>query len=651
MNVTSHIRKFLLYTSIVFLTLVLVTFIFRDLLVSSYLQKKINRFNQSNHAILKVNKIRVQWIASILMTGISLKPENGDTLLKIDSVYLSISEWKLLAGRFVFNDLELIKPRFTMIRNGFTDNYTFLIREKIQKDQPDTLAKTINYANATDQIFGFVFDKIPAWIHIHDLNISANTNNHKIAIHLNHFAFINNTFKVPFRVREENEEQFWMAEGRIDRGERIATVQLYSTGMKKIALPFITYKWNAEVGFDTVSFSIEEQSDRNERTVVHGSVAIRQLNIHHERISPDRVFFDRLAIDYSINIGPDYAELDSVTTVVFNKLDLHPYIRYRTKPTKQITLRLNKPPFPAQDLFSSLPQGLFTNLENIQVKGDLSYYFDFFVDLSLPDSLRFMSELKRHQFSVVSYGNNDLTRLNAPFPYTVYEKGVPVKTFTVGPENPNFRSIERISPFLKASIMTSEDPSFYQHRGFLQDAFRESIITDIKERKFARGGSTISMQLVKNVFLNRNKTIARKFEEALLVWLIENQGLCAKDRMFEVYLNIIEWGPLVYGANEAARFYFNKDAAKLTLAESIFLASIIPRPKWFKYSFNETGHLRESQQGYFKLLSEKMLNRGLISQHDFDNLIPDVELKGPAKLLLKKIEPIPADSISYPEEI
>ena len=136
----------------------------------------------------------------------------------------------------------------------------------------------------------------------------------------------------------------------------------------------------------------------------------------------------------------------------------------------------------------------------------------------------------------------------------------------------------------------------------------------------------------------------------LLVWLIENQGLSTKDRMFEVYLNIIEWGPLIYGANEAARFYFNKDAAKLNLAESIFLASIIPRPKWFKYSFDETGHLRESQEGFFRLLSEKMLNRGLISQHDFDNLIPDVELKGPAKLLLKRNDTILLDSLSYPEE-
>jgi hypothetical protein len=435
----------------------------------------------------------------------------------------------------------------------------------------------------------------------------------------------------------------------IDRAKRVAAFSFYPLDKQKALLPFLSYKWNARVGFDTVFLSLSEKTMNDSLTNITGSVSVTGFDLNHPRISTKLVSVEKLAVRYSINIGPDYAELDSITSVQFNRLGLHPYILYRTRPSKQLTLRLNKPPFPAQELFSSLPKGLFLNLDGIEVKGKLSYYFDFFVDLSVPDSLKFSTELKRHQFSVASYGNNDLTRLNTDFYYTAYEKGESVRTFQVGPENPNFRPIDRISKFLKASVLTSEDPSFFQHRGFLEDAFRESIITDIKERKFARGGSTISMQLVKNVFLTRNKTIARKLEEALLVWLIENQGLSTKERMFEVYLNIIEWGPLVYGANEAARFYFNKDAAKLTLAESIFLASIIPRPKWFKYSFDESGHLRESQKGYFKLLSEKMLDRGLISQKDFENMVPDVELKGPARMLLKKNNTIAADSASYSE--
>ena len=104
---------------------------------------------------------------------------------------------------------------------------------------------------------------------------------------------------------------------------------------------------------------------------------------------------------------------------------------------------------------------------------------------------------------------------------------------------------------------------------------------------------------------------------------------------------------MIYGANEAAHYYFNKEASKLTLAEAIFMASIIPRPKWFKYSFDENGHLRESNAGFYRLVSEKMVNKGWITPSDTEKLIPDVELKGPARLLLKQLDSIPGDSL-YP---
>src|SRR6185436_18879584 len=114
---------------------------------------------------------------------------------------------------------------------------------------------------------------------------------------------------------------------------------------------------------------------------------------------------------------------------------------------------------------------------------------------------------------------------------------------------------------------------------------KKSIAQNYKAGKFVRGGSTITMQLVKNVFLSRNKTVARKAEEALIVWLIESNRLVSKERMFEIYLNIVELGPNIYGVNEASRFYFNKKVSELTMSESIFLASLLPRPKWFKYCF------------------------------------------------------------------
>jgi len=197
--------------------------------------------------------------------------------------------------------------------------------------------------------------------------------------------------------------------------------------------------------------------------------------------------------------------------------------------------------------------------------------------------------------------------------------------------------------------LTSEDGDFFYHKGFNEKAFRESISKNWREKRFARGGSTISMQLVKNVFLSRKKTIARKVEEMLIVWMIENLHLTTKERMFEVYLNIIEWGPDIYGVKEAARFYFNKLPSQLTLKESIYLVSIIPRPKGFKYAFDSAGHLRNHYAGYYRLLTSIMLRRNQITPSDTLNLRPDLELVGAAKYYLTKPDTLREDSIFFIE--
>lgn len=642
-------QKFLTWLATAIFLFIVLTFLFRNSIVSFYLHHKIDRFNQQYNAAFTFEKVKVRNLTSVLITGIVLKPNKGDSLLKIDTAYATVNFWKLLRGRFKLQELQLKNTSITLIRRDSINNYSWLLEGRTKKNLQDTTVRTVNYASKANIFFNGIFDKIPASLRMDNFTISNITNGHEVMVHCDHWQIRDHQFKTIIHVIENSSEAEWLADGKIDDEERIISFRLYTKEAKKVVLPFLQYKWDSEIGFDTLIFGIGERNTGSELTVINGSVTVRGLEINYKEIAANRVLFDKLGIDYSINFGKDFAELDSTSLVTFNALDFHPYIKYRPHPAKQITLSLHKPEFPAEELFSSIPEGLFTNFKGVHVKGNLSYNLDFFVDLSDPDSLLFESELKRHHFSVLSYGQTNLAKINEPFLYTAYEKDEPVRTFMVGPENPNYRTLDHITPYLQASILNSEDGGFYQHRGFSEESFRNSIISNIKEKRFVRGGSTITMQLVKNVFLQRNKTIGRKVEEALLVWLIENQNLSTKDRMYEVYLNIIEWGPMVYGANEAARFYFNKDVAKLTLAESIFLASIIPRPKWFKYSFDENGHLRESNSGFYKLLSGKMLKKGQITQEDFDKLVPNVELKGPARLLLKKAYIIPADTL-YDEE-
>jgi membrane peptidoglycan carboxypeptidase len=175
-----------------------------------------------------------------------------------------------------------------------------------------------------------------------------------------------------------------------------------------------------------------------------------------------------------------------------------------------------------------------------------------------------------------------------------------------------------------------------------------SIIKNIKTKKFTRGASTISMQLVKNVFLNREKTLSRKLEEIVLVYVMENSKIVSKQRMLEVYFNVIEWGPNVYGIGEAAHFYFQKTPNQLSLNESLFLASIVPSPKKFMYRFNEQGELRPYAKNQLDITRNLMLRRGLINETDTIGSNLQLKIEGNAKsyIRIKEKDSIVVDSLS-----
>jgi hypothetical protein len=378
---------------------------------------------------------------------------------------------------------------------------------------------------------------------------------------------------------------------------------------------------------------------------VRGTARVNNLEVNHPKIADDDVRVNKSAINYVITLGENYYSLDSLTKVTVNKMVLYPQASLDAKGSKKISLKVRSAKTEANDFFQSLPEGMFESFEGIKAQGFLTYKMKFYVDMARVDSLKFDSSLDAQYFNILEYGQTDFRKLNRPFEHTVYEYGKPLRTFVVGPSNPNFTPYEQISPYLKTAILTSEDPRFFTHKGFHNGAFRHSIIDNIKKQEFVRGGSTVSMQLVKNAFLTRKKTIARKAEEILIVWLIENNRISSKQRMYEVYLNIIEWGPNVYGIKEASRFFFDKLPSQLNLAESLYLASIIPSPKRYQYSFDAYGNLRQRPRYYFKLISGIMRRRGLISDYDYETLYPSVNLRGRARALIVTATPPPDTTV------
>ncbi len=134
-----------------------------------------------------------------------------------------------------------------------------------------------------------------------------------------------------------------------------------------------------------------------------------------------------------------------------------------------------------------------------------------------------------------------------------------------------------ISENLKKAILINEDAGFFSHKGVDLDELKAALKKDWETLSFSRGGSTITMQLAKNLYLNPSKNPLRKIREIVIAWQLE-QAL-SKRRIFEIYLNIVEWGRNVYGAEAAARFYFGKSAATLDPLEAATLAALVPSPR------------------------------------------------------------------------
>jgi hypothetical protein len=166
-------------------------------------------------------------------------------------------------------------------------------------------------------------------------------------------------------------------------------------------------------------------------------------------------------------------------------------------------------------------------------------------------------------------------RLREPFVQHVQEpQGM--RAFVTGPGSATWVPLARMSPFVAEAVLSREDGRFYQHHGIDVGQIRAAIVRNVAAHRFVYGASTLTMQLAKNIFLEREKTLVRKLQEVVLTWYLEHT--MDKDSILEMYLNVVEFGPGIYGIGPATRFYFAREPNALTPLQAIYLATLLPNP-------------------------------------------------------------------------
>lgn len=287
---------------------------------------------------------------------------------------------------------------------------------------------------------------------------------------------------------------------------------------------------------------------------------------------------------------------------------------------KHLRFKLNLPRTDAQRLFAQIPEAFKSQLSAMRFQGELGFRLEADIDTRDISGMKTDGDLDIKSLRVAQYDPRaDVRGLTGPFHHEVTqpETGY-VFSIDASPEvDGRWVPLSRVSPYVAKGVFTNEDGSFYKHKGFSWLQVKSSVEDNLEAGRFRRGASTLSMQVIKNLFLTSEKTLARKFQEAVLTFCMEQVEQTPKDRILEIYLNIIEWAPGVYGVRGAAQHYFGVHPADLSLAEAVYLITIIPGPRKY-HSHYARGEISDAWWDRMQRLMKIMLERGHITQEEYD---------------------------------
>ena len=342
----------------------------------------------------------------------------------------------------------------------------------------------------------------------------------------------------------------------------------------------------------------------------------RKIALNQPRLTPETIENLNVAVSARGVLGSDGLLRidDAQASLGETKLELRGSVEQKPDHAA-MAMTFTVPIASCQAMVDTAPAALLPLVRNARFSGtfsasgriqfDTRKLDDLLLDYQIADRCRIMEvprELARERFTHA-------------FTHNVVLPDGKIAEETTGPGTESWTDIDKISPFMTVAVLTTEDGGFYRHHGFNHPAFRNSLVANLKAARFVRGASTISMQLTKNLFLSRTKSISRKLEEVILTDYLEQ--VFSKDELMELYLNVIEFGPDIYGITKAADTYFGRKPEELTLAECLYLSSVLPSPIRY-FHMKEKGEAPEYWMKHIYSLMQIASKTGRVSKKELE---------------------------------
>lgn len=352
-----------------------------------------------------------------------------------------------------------------------------------------------------------------------------------------------------------------------------------------------------------------------------GKMNVENLALKSDRLAPHVVSFPRLFVGGKVDVAIDGSRLhlDDVA-VEIGQVRVFAGVHLE-KRDDEVTLAANlkAPLVSCESLVDSAPRGLLGPVADMQMSGTFSLESGVEAKSDELSNMKVKWDFNNECRVQAVPASLDPERFRQPFEREVLGAGGLPMRMEFGPGTPEWTPISEIAPYMERALLVTEDGRFFRHDGFDDRAIEGSIRANTKAGAFVRGASTISMQLAKNLYLSRHKTLARKLQEAAFTLLLEQAF--EKRELLELYLNVVEFGPGIYGIGRAAEHYFDSAPRELSPAQSLFLASILPAPT--QSYFGADGRLAEGRAEYVRHLLRIAHEREHLTEAELDEALKE----------------------------
>jgi hypothetical protein len=352
---------------------------------------------------------------------------------------------------------------------------------------------------------------------------------------------------------------------------------------------------------------------------LEGDVSLEGLNVNHPVLAKDPVRGIGFDLQFAAEVDPRARRLRLDHAVVHRegvRLALEADIAHtEDRRHRRYRVHASVPPVDCQAVLDAIPAELTPSLQGFELDGEFQADVRFEADYADLEAMVLDGKVGIDACAVRQVPvHASAERLAGSFTHRVTMRDGRERTVSLHAYSGSFTPLESISPYMVQAVLTTEDGGFWRHKGFLPSQFKTAMQRNLAAGKVRLGASTITMQMVKNVLLSHERTISRKLQELFLTWYLETA--LSKQRIMELYLNVIEFGPGVYGVTRAARHYFGKDPSELTPPEAAYLALMLPSPVRRHASWCH-GALTASMQVKVSRILGIMHERNRLSEEDY----------------------------------